>query len=135
MSHPDIGDAFLESCPGRAVLDHVSGRWGVLILSALQEQTLRFHELRDRVGGISEKVLWQNLRTLTRDGLLERTVHPSSPPQVSYALTELGQSLSTPLQDLVSWISDHTMEIVEAQHRHDESPPSVAGSEETSRRV
>lgn len=107
------GDAFDRDCPGRSILNHVASRWGVLILSALAERSMRFAELRDRVDGISEKVLAQNLRVLVQDGLVSRTVHPSNPPRVSYALTELGIGLSEHLQRLIDWIRQHTDDVVE----------------------
>jgi DNA-binding HxlR family transcriptional regulator len=110
-------DPFGKDCPGRTVLDHITSRWGVLILSALIPGPLRFYELRNRVEGISDKILIQNLRTLGGDGLVERTVVPTSPPKVSYALTELGHSLSTPLQALMDWISEHSVDIMDAQRR------------------
>ncbi|MFC8824116.1 winged helix-turn-helix transcriptional regulator [Streptomyces sp. NPDC057137] len=113
------GDAFREDCPGRTVLDHVTSRWGVLILASLRERPLRFYEVRDRVGGISEKMLSQNLRILGRDGLVAREVEPALPPKVSYSLTPLGQELAHPLQSLIDWISACTPAIVEAQRAHD----------------
>ncbi|WP_157250387.1 winged helix-turn-helix transcriptional regulator [Nonomuraea typhae] len=121
MSHP-IGKEFDKDCPGRAILDHVTGRWGVLILSTLSPGPLRFYELRNRVDGISDKILIQNLRVLAADGLVERTVVPTSPPKVSYALTELGQGLGGHLQSLLDWIVAHTADITEAQRRHARPP-------------
>ncbi|TDD18695.1 winged helix-turn-helix transcriptional regulator [Nonomuraea diastatica] len=110
-------DLFARDCPGRVVLDHVTGRWGVLILAALTPGPLRFFELRNKVEGISDKILVSNLRTLRGDGLIERTVVPTSPPQVSYALTDLGQGLSIPLQGLMDWIVEHGEDIMDAQRR------------------
>lgn len=112
-------DAFNNDCPGRTVLNHVNSRWGTLILLSLRDQTLRFYELRDRIGGISEKMLSQNLRLLVRDGLIEREVEPTTPPKVSYALTELGQEAAVPLQDLLDWIQRRAFDVVRAQRRHD----------------
>ncbi|EFG64304.1 winged helix-turn-helix transcriptional regulator [Streptomyces sp. SPB074] len=113
------GDAFCGDCPGRTVLDHVTSRWGVLILASLRAGPLRFHELRDRIGGISEKMLSQNLRVLVRDGLVDRDVEPTVPPKVSYTLTPLGAELAVPLQSLVDWIATRTPDIVAAQRCHD----------------
>ncbi|MFI6501664.1 winged helix-turn-helix transcriptional regulator [Nonomuraea typhae] len=121
MPHP-TGKDFDRDCPGRAILDHVTGRWGVLILSALRPGPLRFYELRNGVDGVSDKILIQNLRVLAADGLVERTVEPTSPPKVSYALTELGQGLGGQLQSLLDWIVAHTPEITEAQRRHARRP-------------
>jgi DNA-binding HxlR family transcriptional regulator len=116
---PPESDAFNSDCPGRTVLDHVSSRWGTLILLSLRERQLRFHELRDVIVGISEKMLSQNLRVLVRDGLIEREVKPTTPPQVSYALTELGQELAVPLQQLLDWITVRALDVVQAQRQHD----------------
>ncbi|WP_431038229.1 winged helix-turn-helix transcriptional regulator [Streptomyces sp. P6-2-1] len=116
---PAEGDAFRGDCPGRTVLDHVTSRWGVLILASLRAGPLRFYELRDRIGGISEKMLSQNLRVLGRDGLVDREVEPVVPPKVSYALTPLGAELAVPLQSLVDWIATRTPDIVTAQRCHD----------------
>ncbi|WP_406630267.1 winged helix-turn-helix transcriptional regulator [Amycolatopsis sp. WGS_07] len=114
-----LGDAFDSECPGRAVLNHVCSRWGTLILLSLRERPARFYELRDTIGGISEKMLSQNLRTLTRDGLIRREVEPDTPPKVTYSLTELGRELATPLQGLLDWVGARTVDVVRAQRRHD----------------
>src|SRR3982074_2915838 len=84
------GDLFTGKCPGRTIAEHVTSRWAPHIVSALRDGPLRFFELRDAIDGITEKMLSQKLRVLVRDGLIERTVVPSTPPQVSYELTELG---------------------------------------------
>ncbi|PRY35624.1 winged helix-turn-helix transcriptional regulator [Umezawaea tangerina] len=112
-------DFFSTDCPARVVVDHVASRWTPLILSALQPAPLRFFEVRDKIGGISEKVLSQKLRTLVRDGLVERTVEPATPPQVSYGLTELGHGISVPLGHLFGWIADNGGAVLAAQERHD----------------
>jgi DNA-binding HxlR family transcriptional regulator len=114
-----ISDTFHSDCPGREVMEHVTGRWVPLILAALTPGPMRFFELRRRIDGISEKMLSAKLRILVRDGLVERTVEPTAPPQVSYELTELGQGLSGPFAQLVRWISAHTPEVTAAQQRHD----------------
>lgn len=91
----------------------------MLILSALREGDLRFYVLRDRIGGISEKMLSQNLRVLCRDGLVRREVEPASPPRVSYGLTPLGSGLAEHTHALVEWITLHTRDIVEAQKTYE----------------
>ena len=101
------------------VLDHITSRWGVLILTALREQDLRFYELRTKVEGISEKMLSQTLRMLLRDGLVHRTVEPSTPPKVTYGLTALGTGVTEPLQTLSGWIRDHAEDILAAQSAFD----------------
>lgn len=100
------------ACPSRVVLDHVTSKWGVLVLVALSERTLRWGELRRVVEGVSEKMLAQTLRTLEADGLVERTVTATVPPRVDYALSPLGVDLATRLLPLMSWIVDHADAIV-----------------------
>lgn len=129
---PDpMSDVFNSECPGRTVFTHVTSRWGMLILAALRGGPLRFYLLRDRIGGISEKMLSQNLRDLVRDGLVHREVEPSAPPKVSYSLTPLGEGLAATLQTLLSWIASHTADVITAQHRHDalRSEPDLARKE------
>ena len=91
------------ACPSRVVLDHVTSKWGVLVLVALSEETLRWGELRRRAQGISEKMLAQTLRTLERDGLVHRDAQPVIPPRVDYSLTARGRELATLLLPLVEW--------------------------------
>ncbi|SEE23353.1 DNA-binding transcriptional regulator, HxlR family [Jiangella alba] len=112
---------FNSDCPGRQVLDRVTSRWGVLVLAALSDGPLRFYLLRDRIGGISERMLSLKLRELTRDGMVLRTVEPTVPPQVSYELTPLGRELTVPLQALLDWIARRSLDVVAAQERYDAS--------------
>lgn len=100
------------ACPSRVVLDHVTSKWGVLLLLALSEGDLRWGELRRTVEGISEKMLAQTLRTLEADGLVDRTVTATVPPRVDYALTPLGRELVDHLLPLMGWIADHADAIV-----------------------
>lgn len=74
-------------CPSRLVLEHVTSRWGVLVLAALLERSYRFSELRREIGGVSEKMLAQTLQTLERDGFVHRDAKPVIPPRVDYSLT------------------------------------------------
>ena len=106
-------------CPTRSVVDQVTTRWGTLIVAALMTGPHRFSALHQRVGGISEKMLSQNLKALVRAGLVDREVEPTTPPQVTYSLTVLGESLAEPLSALLVWFGSHTEEIVAAQRRHD----------------
>ena len=82
---------FHTDCPARDVVDHVTSRWGIWVLISLRSNDLRFYELRDSIQGISEKMLAQTLRALVKDGLVWREVEPTTPPQVTYGLTEFGQ--------------------------------------------
>ncbi|MHC9084203.1 winged helix-turn-helix transcriptional regulator [Luteimonas sp. RIT-PG2_3] len=98
------GELFDARCPSRDVLRHVTSRWGVLVLVALQAGTLRFSELRRRIGGVSEKMLAQTLQWLEHDGLLERRALPVVPPHVEYTLTPLGREAADKVQALADWI-------------------------------
>ncbi|MEU6993863.1 helix-turn-helix domain-containing protein [Streptomyces sp. NPDC046465] len=98
-------EVFHTDCPARDVIDHVTSRWGTWVLIALESNNLRFFELRDSIRGISEKMLAQTLRALVRDGLVWREVEPTTPPQVTYGLTEFGQDISEPLADLFGRIT------------------------------
>ncbi|WP_152365246.1 winged helix-turn-helix transcriptional regulator [Microlunatus speluncae] len=117
MARASRDDPFDQDCPSRMALNHVASRWGILIICSLRGGPRRFSELRGQVGGISEKMLSQNLRQLAADGLVEREVVPTSPPQVSYELTELGQELSVHIQGLVDWVIRRSDRIVAAQAR------------------
>lgn len=108
-----LTDGVLASaCPSRIVLDHVTSRWGVLVLVALSARTLRWGELRRVVEGISEKMLASTLRTLEADGLVLREATPSIPPRVDYSLTPLGRELADHLLPLMGWIVRHADRMV-----------------------
>jgi DNA-binding HxlR family transcriptional regulator len=110
-----LSDGVLPAaCPSRVVLDHVTSKWGVLVLVALADRTLRWSELRRVVQGVSEKMLAQTLQTLERDGLVHREARPVIPPHVEYSLTELGESLVERLLPLMDWLLEHSEGIVGA---------------------
>lgn len=98
-------EVFHTDCPARDVVDHVTSKWGIWVLISLRSNELRFYELRDSIQGISEKMLAQTLRALVEDGLVWREVEPTTPPQVTYGLTEFGQDLGEPLTDLFDRIT------------------------------
>jgi DNA-binding HxlR family transcriptional regulator len=108
-------DIFDRRCPARNVLGHVTGRWGGLVLMALQAGTLRYSELRVRIDGISEKMLAQALRELQLDGLITRTSRPVVPPHTEYALTESGREVAVLVRSLVTWIEDHVHDVIAAR--------------------
>jgi DNA-binding HxlR family transcriptional regulator len=103
---------FPAGCPSRIVLDHVTSKWGVLILMALSEGPQRWSELRRRAEGISEKMLAQTLKTLEGDGFIWRDAQPIIPPRVDYSLSDRGQELAALMLPLVAWIAEHATEIV-----------------------
>ena len=101
---PPAGDVFDSECPSRSVLDHVTSKWAVLVLAALHRGPKRFSALRRAIGGVSEKMLAQTLRTLETDGFVDRAVAPTTPPQVTYSLTGLGAELTGHLTGLLTFI-------------------------------
>ncbi|HKM98131.1 MAG TPA: helix-turn-helix domain-containing protein [Buttiauxella sp.] len=98
------GNLFAEQCPSRDVLKHVTSRWGVLILVALQDGTHRFSDLRRKMGGVSEKMLAQTLQWLEADGFVNRKSYPVVPPHVEYSLTPLGGEVAEKVAELADWI-------------------------------
>ena len=118
------GNAFDPDCPTRIVLDRVGDKWTVLVVSALADDTLRFTQLRARVGGVAPKVLTQTLRALERDGILKRTVYAEVPPRVEYSLTRLGRSLATPIDAIQNWAETHVAAVLTARDKYDERAAS-----------
>jgi DNA-binding HxlR family transcriptional regulator len=109
----DFADGvFPAGCPSRTVLDHVTSKWGVLVLLSLSEGGQRWSELRRRAEGISEKMLAQTLKTLERDGLVLRKAQPVIPPRVDYSLTKRGRELAALLIPLVTWAFDNAEAII-----------------------
>jgi DNA-binding HxlR family transcriptional regulator len=101
------------------VLARVGDKWSVLIVMQLAEGEMRFSEIKRRVNGISQRMLTLTLRGLERDGLVTRTIYPTVPPRVDYALTELGHSLCRPVMALGQWALAHLGEIDAARERFD----------------
>jgi DNA-binding HxlR family transcriptional regulator len=118
-----VDEVLSQDCPAREVIDHVTGKWGVLILLALRRGDLRFYELRNAVEGVTDKVLSQSLRVLVRDGLVWRAVEPVNPPRVTYGLSALGTELGTHLGGLTDWIRDNAGALIAAQEAFDVSAP------------
>ncbi|MFJ8912646.1 winged helix-turn-helix transcriptional regulator [Amycolatopsis sp. NPDC102389] len=98
-------EVFHTDCAASDVVDHVTSRWGIWVLISLQHNDLRFYELRESIQGISEKMLAQSLRALVQDGLIWRQVEPTTPPQVTYGLTDFGRDVSEPLVELFDRIT------------------------------
>ena len=101
------------------VLSRIGDKWSVLVVMMLGESPKRFNELRRELGSISQKMLSATLRTLERDGFVSRTVHPTVPPRVDYALTELGRDLLEPVGALGQWAMANMDRIEEARRRFD----------------
>ena len=113
--HPDSEDCRAVS----TILVRVGDKWSVLIVALLGGGPRRFNEIKRMVGGISQRMLTLTLRGLERDGLVTRTVTPSNPPRVDYALTELGQSLWQPVEMLSQWARTHHARIEAARQAFD----------------
>ena len=94
-------------CLSRVVLSRIADKWTALIIHVLASGTRRYAELQREIGGISQKMLTQTLRSLERDGLVARKVHPVVPPKVEYALTPLGRTLIEPLNGICRWSEKH----------------------------
>ncbi|MEU9214600.1 helix-turn-helix domain-containing protein [Streptomyces sp. NPDC048415] len=108
-------------CPYRLVLEHVTSRWGVLVLIRLLERPHRFSELRRAIGRVSEKMLTQTLQTLERDGLVHRDAKPVIPPRVDYSLTDLGREAAEQVRALALWTHERMDDVEKARHAYDEA--------------
>ncbi|GHC69196.1 helix-turn-helix domain-containing protein [Streptomyces violaceochromogenes] len=113
-------------CPYRLVLEHVTSRWGVLVLIELLDRPYRFSELRRAIGayggrGVSEKMLTQTLQTLERDGLVHRDAKPVIPPRVDYSLTGLGREAAEQVRALSQWTRDRMDDVEKARRTYDET--------------
>jgi DNA-binding HxlR family transcriptional regulator len=115
------GNLRVADCPSRSVLDHVTSRWGSLVLLLLLDGTQRFSELARGIGGVSEKMLAQTLQALEADGLLLRNVYPTIPPKVEYSLTRLGEEVALHIKSPTDWVEENTPEILAIRSR--ELPP------------
>lgn len=108
------GNLLAADCPSREVLKHVTSRWGVLVLIALEGKTRRFSELRRIIGGVSERMLAQTLQWLEGDGLVDRVSYPVVPPHVEYSLSPLGVEAASRVRGLADWIETSLPEIARA---------------------
>src|SRR5580692_1663332 len=100
-----------------AVLARVGDKWSVLVIMLLGGGPRRFNELKRMIGGISQRMLTLTLRGLERDGLVTRTVFPTIPPRVDYALTSLGRDLLEPVSALGEWATRNQAKIARARER------------------
>ena len=116
------GDVMAAACPSREILSHLTSRWGVLILIALLPGTLRFSEIRRRIGGVSERMLAQTLQLLEKDGMINRYDYNIVPLRVEYTLTPLGKEAAAKVRDLADWIENNLAALTLAHN----SPDAVA---------
>ena len=111
------GNVMAAACPSRQILQHLTSRWGVLVLIALLPGTRRFSELRRTVGGVSERMLAQTLQWLEADGMLRRHAFKTVPPHVEYTLTPLGREAALKVQALADWLEAQLPAILTEQAR------------------
>ena len=103
-------------CPERAIMEHVTSRWGVRVLQTLSDGSAwRFSDLRRELEIVSEKMLTQTLRTLERDGFVHREVKPVIPPHVEYTLTPLGVEVGRRVEALADWIEGNLPKVMSAR--------------------
>ena len=112
-----LGQVLSNECPSREILEHLTTKWSVLVVRCLSDGIHRFSELRQRIDGVSEKMLAQTLKVLEKDGFLIRTVYPVVPPKVEYQLTILGSQAAEKLNYLIGWIERNLPEIMENKQR------------------
>ena len=110
-----LGQVLSTDCPSREILEHLTNKWSVLVLRCLTEGVHRFSELKQRIEGVSEKMLAQTLKMLERDGFILRTVYPVVPPKVEYQLTMTGSQAAEKLMYLIGWIEKSLPDIAEAK--------------------
>jgi DNA-binding HxlR family transcriptional regulator len=110
-----------NGCPVRDVIERVGDKWSVLLVAQMHNGPRRFSELLHATDGLSQRMLTRTLRLLERDGLVWREVRPTTPPQVSYGLTPLGESLASPLEALADWAVQHRAEVQHARQVYDQA--------------
>ena len=109
------GNVLASACPSRQILQHLTSRWGVLVLVSLHSGTKRFSELRRAIDGVSERMLTKTLQELEEDGMLIRKSYNTVPPQVDYTLTEFGLQASNKMFELVDWLEMNLGNILASQ--------------------
>lgn len=114
----------LTFCPGHETLRILSTKWLTLIAEVLLDGRHGHAAIARRVPGATQKMLTQTLRQMERDGLVERTVTPTTPPAVDYELTELGRSLAELQQSILTWGHANITQIQHARSAYDARPPS-----------
>ena len=112
-----LGQVLSTECPSREILEHLTSKWSVLVLRCLSDGVHRFSELKQRIEGVSEKMLSQTLKTLEHDGFILRTVYPVVPPKVEYQLTITGSQAAEKIMYLIGWIEKSLPDIVENKAR------------------
>jgi DNA-binding HxlR family transcriptional regulator len=103
------------------ILSRVGDKWTILLLNVLGDNTMRFKDLHRAVPGISQRMLTVTVRNLERDGLVVRTIYPTIPPKVEYALSDRGRSLRCALVPIADWVTENRDGIEESQKQFDNS--------------
>lgn len=120
------GDLYFIDCPCREVLDLIGSKWSVLVIGRLEEGPYRFGELRRAVPGITQKMLTQTLRRLEEDGMVHRKVLAEMrPPRVEYSLTDLGETITEPLEAIRDWTERHLPDVRRAQEQFAAQAPDA----------
>lgn len=122
------GNVYAADCPTRVILDRVGDKWAVLLLLLLMEAPRRFNELRRCIGGISQKMLSQTLKSLERDGLVRRRAIATVPVTVEYSITPLGTTLAQAVDPLRQWAENNLKDVQAAQRRYDSAGKESAAA-------
>ena len=117
MSHPLHQDCQKVS----QILARIGEKWSMLVVMLLRDGPRRFNDIKRNTTGISQQMLTRTLRGLERDGMVTRTIFPTSPPQVEYSLTTLGHSMSEPVLAFGEWVRSHLGEFDAARLRYDQN--------------
>ena len=125
MSLKDTAQA--SNCTAMSdVLNRIGDKWSVMVVGILSRTgTIRFNELKRSINGVSQRMLTLTLRNLERDGLVTRTIYPEVPPRVEYGLTELGKTLTGPINALWDWSAEHHGSIIDARSIYDTRQSTV----------
>ncbi|MEO8392308.1 MAG: helix-turn-helix domain-containing protein [Chloroflexota bacterium] len=118
-------NVYSATCATRQVLDRIADKWTTLVIGALEDGPQRFSQIQRRIDGISQKMLTQTLRSMERDGLVERAVYAEVPPRVVYTLTPLGETLRAPIAAIRHWAEAHISEVSAAQTIYDTATPDA----------
>jgi DNA-binding HxlR family transcriptional regulator len=124
VPHTDVREPFggtNATCQLRDVLDRVGDKWSVLVMALLGDGPMRYSQLQHAIDGISQRMLTLTLRSLERDGLVSRTVTPTSPPRVDYELTSVGETLSVEVSSLMEWADRHREYVAQSRIRYDQT--------------
>lgn len=119
VSKTKQSDISLSNCGYSKVLNIISNKWTALVIYAMENGKIRYGEMLRRVEGISKKMLTQTVRNLERDGLVQRHIIPTVPPNVEYSLTPLGETLLLPMKELRQWGRVNYTQVVEARTNYD----------------